>query len=79
MQRGSDYMAGIPTFYSITFSFDFMYSHLKSEISQTNFISFGYDYYALARKVASQLNHQIILLLNRPLTHYWSSPLNTLK
>ena len=25
--------------------------------------------------VASQLNHQIILLLKRPLTHYWTSPL----
>ena len=31
--------------------------------------SFGY-YYASARIVASQLNHQIILLLKRPLTHY---------
>ena len=25
--------------------------------------------------VASQLNHKIILLLKRPLTHYWTSPL----
>ena len=25
--------------------------------------------------VASELNHQIVLLLKRPLTHYWSSPL----
>ena len=25
--------------------------------------------------VASQLNYQIILLLKRPLTHYWTSPL----
>ena len=28
-----------------------------------------------ARMVASQLNHQINLLLKRPLTHYWTSPL----
>ena len=27
--------------------------------------------------VASKLNHQIILLLKRPLTHHWTSPLNT--
>ena len=26
--------------------------------------------------VAPQLNHQIILLLKRPLTHYWTSPLS---
>ena len=26
--------------------------------------------------VASQLNHQIILLLEHPLTHYWTSPFN---
>ena len=25
--------------------------------------------------VASELNHQIIVLLKRPLTHYWTSPL----
>ena len=37
--------------------------------------SLGYDYYASTRMVASQLNHQIILLLKRPLTHYWTSPL----
>ena len=37
--------------------------------------SFGYDYYSSARMVAPQLNHQIILLLKRPLTHYWTSPL----
>ena len=37
--------------------------------------SFGYNYYAPTRMVASQLNHQIILLLKRPLTHYWTSPL----
>ena len=35
------------------------------------------DYYASARMViTSQLNHQIILFLKRPLTHYWTSPLN---
>ena len=37
--------------------------------------SFGYDYYSSARMVAPQLNHQIILLLKHPLTHYWTSPL----
>ena len=25
--------------------------------------------------IISQLNHQIILLLKRPVTHYWMSPL----
>ena len=32
-------------------------------------------YHALAHMVTSQLNCQIILLLKRPLTHSWSSPL----
>ena len=36
---------------------------------------FGYDHYASARMVASQLNRNIISLLKRPLTHYWSTPL----
>ena len=31
------------------------------------------------RMVASQLNIQIILLLKRPPTHYWSSPLKCFK
>ena len=33
-------------------------------------------YYAPARMVVSQLNHQIILVLKRPLTHYWTFPLS---
>ena len=49
-------------------------------IFQLNFLKptsfhFGYDYYASVRMVASQLNHKIILLLKRPLTHNWSSSL----
>ena len=34
-------------------------------------------YHASTRMVASKLNHQIILLLKRPLTHYWTAPLMT--
>ena len=34
--------------------------------------------YVPARMVASQLNHQIILLLKLPLVHYWTSPLSTI-
>ena len=50
----------------------------KVNIFQTNFIfSGGYNYYASARMIASQLNQQIISVpIKRPLTHYWSSPLN---
>ena len=51
-------------------------SHFKLNFVKSTLISFGYDYYAPARMVASQINHQIILLLKRPLTHYWTSPLN---
>ena len=32
----------------------------------------------LARLIASQLSHQIILLLKRPLTQYWNCPLTKL-
>ena len=32
---------------------------------KSTLFSFGYEYYAPARMVASQLNHQIILLLKR--------------
>ena len=55
--------------------FDFV--AILNWIWQTNFIySSGYDNYASARMVASQLNHHIILVLKRPLTHYWTSPLS---
>ena len=50
-------------------------SHFKHNFFKPTLFSLGYDYYASARMVASQLNHQIILLLKRPLTHYWTSPL----
>ena len=45
------------------------YLSIKSNdnINRLIFI-YGYDYYASARMVASQLNHQIILLLMHPLT-----------
>ena len=66
-------MAGIPAFHS-NFLFWF-YSRVYTEISQTNLFSFSYDYNALARMVASQLYRQIILLLKRLLTHFWSCPL----
>ena len=48
---------------------------LNWNMSNPTLFSIGYDYYASARMVASQLNHQIILLLKCPLTHYWTSPL----
>ena len=34
------------------------------------------DYYATVRKVISQLRRWIIQLLQRPLNHSWTSPLN---
>ena len=54
--------------------FDFV-AILNWIFSNQLLFSFGYDYYTPARMVTSQLNHQIILLLKRPLTHYWTSPL----
>ena len=57
------------------FLFDFV-AILKMNFLKPTLFSFGYDYHALACMVASQLNHQIILLLKHPLTHYWTSPLN---
>ena len=50
------------------------YSHFKLNFVKPTLFSFGYDYLnAPACMVASQLNHQIILLLKCPLTHYWIS------
>ena len=56
-------MVGIPAFYS-KFLFWF-YSHFKLNFLKPTSFSFGYDYYASARMVASQLNRQIIVLLKR--------------
>ena len=55
--------------------FDFCSQFFKMNFVKPTLFSFSYDYYTSARMVASQLNHQIILLLKRPLTHYWTSPL----
>ena len=60
-------MAGIPVFYT-NFLFWF-YSHFYTNFFfKPTLFSFGYDYYASARMVASQFNRQIILLVKRPLT-----------
>ena len=50
--------------------FLFFGSHFKLNIVKPTLFSFGYDYYAPAHMVASQFNHQFILLLKRPLTHF---------
>ena len=55
--------------------FDF-YSHFKLNFVKPTLFSFANNYYASAHMVASQLHHQIILLFKRPLTHYWTAPLN---
>ena len=55
-------MAGSPTF-TRTFSFDFTAALFKLNFLKPPLFSFGYDYYASAHMVASQLNHQVILLL----------------
>ena len=60
-----------------TFSF-WLCSNLKLNFVKPTLFSLGYDYYASARMVASQLNHLIMLLLKRPLTHNWTSPLMSL-
>ena len=69
-------MQGSPRF-TRTFSLC-VCSPFKLTFVKPTLFSFGYDYYASTRMVASQLNHQIILLLKHPLTHYWTSPLNFL-
>ena len=58
-----------------TFYFDFA-AICKHNFFKPTLFSFGYDYYASARTVAPQLNRQFVLLLKRPLTHYWTSHLN---
>ena len=63
-------MAGIPAFYS-NFLFWF-YSDFKLNFLIQSLFPFGYGYYASALMVASQLNRQIILLMKRPLSLYWS-------
>ena len=65
---------GSPPF-TRTFSFEFT-TIFKLHFLKPTLFSFGYDYHALVRMVASQLNYQIILLLKRPLiTHYTAPPL----
>ena len=49
--------------------FDFV-AILKLNFVKPTLVPYGYDYYAPARMVASQLNQKIIFLLKRPLTHY---------
>ena len=55
-------MTGIPAIYSNFFSFDFA-AILTLNFLKPTLFSFGYDYYASARMVTSQLNYQIILLM----------------
>ena len=54
--------------FTLTFSFDFA-AIFKLNFLKPTVFSFGYDYYASACMAISKLNHHIILLMKRPLSH----------